>query len=197
VAFCGGGGENPMSDAGEGPVDAYADVVKHYEDEGRRRSGLDRRAKRIEWIEPRLAAPALKDRTHFRVSEIVERCVLDNDPVKRAAHFKAFELAVKDRFFNEGKGYRSRLFCTDTAAPFFMWLTKDSLARHLDESEIATVARRGGMDPVEYRAQKLNRLAERTWMPRRFIRPWLTVYDLPVPLWLDAAPPIGRRLANG
>jgi hypothetical protein len=179
--------QRPAAD--DGVVDAYADVAKQYENEGSRRSELDRGAKQIERIEQRLAAPALKDRTHCRVAEIVDRCVLDNDPVKRAAYFKAFELAVKDCFFNEGKCYRSRLFCTDTAAPFFMWLTKHSLARHLDESVIAIVARRGGMDPAEYRTQKLERLAGRTWMPRRFIAQWLTGYGLPVPPGLEDTEP--------
>lgn len=101
-------------------TNSYADVVKCYEDEGRHRRKGDRRAKQVERIVQRLAMPAPKDRTHFRVSEIVERCVLDDDPATRTAYFKAFGLAVKDRFFNEGKCYRSRLFCTDTAAPFFI-----------------------------------------------------------------------------
>ena len=171
-------------------LDAYADAVKHYEDEGRRRSGLDRRAKQVEWIEPRLAAPAPKDRTHFRVSEIVERCVLDNDPAKRVAYFKAFELAVKDRFFNEGKCYRSRLFCTDTAAPFFMWLTKERLVTYLGgKGEVPTDAVGQHIDPADYRARRLERLAERVWMPRRFVRAWLDCYGLPAPRWLEDAAP--------
>ena len=107
--------------------------------------------------------------------------MLDDDPAKRAAYFKAFGLAVKDSFFNEGKCYRSRLFCTDTAAPFFMWLDKKSLATNLgDENEIAAAARGREMDQAQYRARKLERFAERTWMPRRFIRAWLDGYGLPV-----------------
>jgi hypothetical protein len=182
--------------AGDGVVDAYADVAKQYENEGSRRSELDRRAKQIEWIVQRLAKPAPQDRTHFRVSEIVERCVLDDDPAKRAAYFKAFGLAVKDSFFNEGKCYRSRLFCTDTAAPFFMWLDKKSLATNLgDENEIAAAARGREMDQAQYRARKLERFAERTWMPRRFIRAWLDGYGLPVPPSLEDKAPVALSTA--
>jgi hypothetical protein len=167
-------------------LDAYGDIAKHYEDEGRRRSGLDRRAKQVERIKQPLAAPALRDRTHCRVSEIIDRCVLDNDAAKRAVYFRAFELAVIDGIFNEGKRQQSQLFFLDVVAPFFMRLTKDRFDKCIgDENEIATVARRGGMDPAEYRARKLERLAERTWMPRRFIARWLTGYGLPVPSWLE------------
>src|SRR5262249_53843800 len=82
-------------------VEAYDDVVKRYEREGGRRYEGDPRAERSKRIEQRLAAPAMRDRTHCRVSEIIDHCVPDNNPQKRAVYFRAFELALTTGLFSE------------------------------------------------------------------------------------------------
>jgi hypothetical protein len=157
-----------------------------------------RRAKLIAGIEQRLGAPALRSRTHYRVTEIVDDRVPDDNPQRRAQYFRAFELAVKAGVFNEGKRQRSQLFCLDAASQSFMRLTKDSLAMYLghtaeDASAIAvrdSALRAWNMDPAEYRARRLESLARRTWMPRRFVGRWLTDYNLlPVPSWLEDTTP--------
>jgi pyrimidine deaminase RibD-like protein len=47
----------------------------------------EERARLIAWIERRLEAPALRDRTHCRVIEIVEDRVPDGNPQRRAEYF--------------------------------------------------------------------------------------------------------------
>jgi hypothetical protein len=168
-----------------------------------------KRARLIAQIERQLTAPDLRGRTHYRVTEIVDDRVPDNNPQRRAEYFRAFELALKDGLFNDGERQRSRLFCMDTASRRFMRLTKDRLAMYLgepsakdpDTKDANAIAARDAvvgvvwkLDPAIYRARRLESLAQHTWMPRRFVGRWLANYHLGrPPSWLEDGTPSGAE----
>jgi hypothetical protein len=170
----------------------------------------ERRAKRIARIEERLKATALRNRTYYRVTEIVGDRVPDNDPQRRADYFRAFELALNDGLFNEAYRKWPQLFSMDADSGFFMRLRKDRLAMYLgepsakdpDAKDAKAIAGRDAVvvrwkiAPAKYRARRLEDLAERTWMPRRFVRIWLDGYGLPVPPWLEDKAPAARSAAQ-
>jgi hypothetical protein len=169
----------------------------------------EKRSRRIAQIEERLKAPDLRDRTHYRVTEIVDDRVPDSNPQRRAEYFRAFELGLKDGLFNDGKRELSQLFFMDAASGYLMRLTKDRLAMYLgepsakdpDAKDPNAIAARDAvvgvvwkMDAAKYRARRLESLARQTWMLRRFVGRWFTDYNLgPLPSWLEDAPAPGAE----
>jgi hypothetical protein len=175
-----------------------AELVRAYfeREERQQRAEDERRAAFVARITGWLGKPDLMNRTHFRVSEIIEDRLKAHPERRAAAYLDAFEAAVKAGLFNEGKRKRTQLVCVDDSGKGRR-LTKDFLAMYLGEAgdtanEVAdAIAARDAaikellMDPAACRAQRLEDLAERTWMPRRFIARWLTGYNLlPLPFWL-------------
>jgi hypothetical protein len=142
----------------------------------------NRRALLIASIERRLEAPVLRDRTHCRVTEIVEDRVPDGSVQRRAEYFRTFELALKAGLFNGGKRDLSQLFFAHTDCRFSVRLTHRFLIDYLVGYEGAR------------RARMLENLLRRVWIPRPYISRWLTDYGLgPLPSWLKGAIPSGTE----
>ena len=148
---------------------------------------VDARARRqrlIAVIERRIGAPPLKDRSWYRITEIVAHSVPDGNPPERIRLFRSFASSLQAGIFDGGKLHRSQVFFAQPDPRFGFRLTDDFLTNRLKIFE------------ADQREEMLERLLGTCWIPRNYVVPWLARTKSRVPEWLAAETKVIHRRGN-
>ena len=120
------------------------------------------RQRRIAAIERRLAAPALKERSWYRVTEIVGHSVANESTQVRDRLYMSFARSLQAGIFDGGKRGRSQILFVQPEAQFGVRLTDEFLTNRLKIFE------------ANHPGKMLERLLACCWIPRKYVVPWLT-----------------------
>jgi len=133
-----------------------------------------RRQRRIATIERRIGTPPLKARNWYRVTEIVAHSAPDQSPQERSRLLVSFASSLQAGIFDGGRRQRSQIFFAQPEPRYGFRLTDEFLTNRLKIFE------------SEQPAKVLEPLLAISWIPRRFVVPWLMRTRSRIPEWMVA-----------